>query len=100
MIFPTIHNNGSDPEKLIEQYSAAATACREALDLLEACSPHSRDYYIQSTEAMVTASAEHMARIQKLIAIKAELSMLAENVQKQVDAREEQRKLHRASRTS
>lgn len=99
MIFPTIHNNGSDPETLLSKYTAASTALREALELLEECAPHARDHYVQSTEAMVQASKEHTERIQKLISVKAEIAMLAENVQKQVDDREEQRKLLRASRT-
>lgn len=99
MIFPTIHNNGSDPEKLIEQYSAAVAACREALDLLEACSPNARDHYVQSTEAMIVASSEHVMRVQKLISVKVELNALAEHVQQQVDNREEQRRSHLASRT-
>lgn len=99
MIFPTIHNNGSDPSVLLEKYLAAAAACQEAIDLLEACSPNSRDYYVQSTEAMTTASVEYAERIQKMISVKIELSAIAEHIQQQMDNREELRKSHRALHT-
>ena len=99
MIFPTIHSNGTDPEVLLKNYLDAAAACREAIGLLEICAPNARDHYVQSTEAMTTASIEHVERIQKLIHVKIELSSLAEHVQQQVDNREAQRKLHLSSRT-
>lgn len=99
MIYPVVHTNGTDPSVLLKNYLDAAAACQEALDLLEACAPNVRDHYVQSTEAMVTASAEHVIRVQKLISIKVELRALAEHVQQQVDNREEQRRSHLASRT-
>jgi hypothetical protein len=99
MIYPTIHSNGTDPEVLLKNYLSAVAACREALDLLEACAPNARDHYVQSTEAMIVASSEHVIRVQKLISVKVELNALAEHIQQQVDNREEQRRSHLASRT-
>jgi hypothetical protein len=96
MIMPKIHSNGSDPLKLIEGYTEAIEAVRNAIDKLEACFPHARDYYINNyvnnASATKIAMEEHLARIQKLIGIWSELKALVENVQDQVNAREEQRK--------
>jgi hypothetical protein len=99
MIFPTIHSNGTDPEVLLKNYLDVSAACREAISLLEACAPNSRDYYVQSTEAMRAAHIEHVERLQKFIQVKIELDSLAEHVQQQVDNREEQRRSYLASRT-
>jgi hypothetical protein len=91
MQFPLVHNNGSDPRKLIEGFLEASKAVGKALELVEQCQPHARDYHVQSTEAMVEASKEHVARVQALIDIRTELMALTENVQDQVDELESKR---------
>jgi len=98
MQFPTIHNNGSDPTKLIEEFLDASEALREAIDLIEGgCGPHARDYFDQQpTVNFEAASAEHTERLQALIKVRGELLSLADNVQKQVDEREAARMVHRA----
>jgi hypothetical protein len=93
MIYPTIHNNGSDPAKLIDGYREAAEALRVALDKVEGCAPHCRDYYVASTDAMNGASVEHTERIQKLISVLGDVISLLDNVHHQVDVIEHHRKL-------
>ena len=97
MQFPTVHNNGSDPAKLIEAFLDASEAVREAIDLMDGCGPHARDYFDQQpTVNFEAASAEHTERLQALIKVRGELRSLADNVQKQVDEREAARLVHRA----
>lgn len=68
---PTVHLNGTSKEALCEDYCAAGTALRVAIDALVACSPHGRDYYVQDGVfpcggAFKRASSEHSARLQAL----------------------------------
>jgi hypothetical protein len=98
MQFPTIHNNGSDPARLIEDFLDASEVLREALDLMEgSCGPCARDYFDkQPTANFEAASAEHTARLQAIIKVRGELLSLADNVQKQVDEIAAARLVHRA----
>lgn len=99
MQFPTIHNNGSDPTKLMGELRDASDALREAIDLIEGgCGPHARDYFAQQpTENFEAASVEHRERLRALIKVRGELMALFDNIQKQVDDREAARILHRAN---
>ena len=97
MQYPTVHNNGSDPEKLISDLFNASGKLHEAIDFVERCSAHARDYYNQQpVENFSKASAEHSERVQALIKVRGELIALAENVQRQVIERERAREEHRA----
>ena len=98
MQFPTIHNNGSDPAKLMAELRDASDALREAIDLIEGgCGPHARDYHGQQpTENFEQASAEHTVRLRALIKVRGELMALFDNVQKQVDERASARAAYRA----
>ena len=47
MMKPSIHLNGSAPETLLEGYTEALRAVRDAIEKLAATAPHGRDYYTQ-----------------------------------------------------
>ena len=95
---PMVHNNGSSPDRMIDDLCNAAEAVRKAIQAVEACAPHSRDYYVQKngTAAMIQASAEHTKRIQQLVSVRAELETLIAGIQHQVDERADQRAAIRA----
>ena len=51
MIKPTIHLNGTSPERLFEDYHKASLAVDAAIDALASIEFHSRDYYPQDNKA-------------------------------------------------
>jgi hypothetical protein len=77
MIMPTIHNNGTGKESLLNQTLDTMTAITDALGKLREAAPHARDYYPQGEEAYKTARTEHEARIQKLMEVYTELETMA-----------------------
>jgi hypothetical protein len=87
LLAPLVHMNGTGHDTLIEGYLAAASALSDALDALQAAAPNARDYYPQGDDAYRQARAEHDRRANALRQVQAELQMLAENVQEQIDAR-------------
>ena len=78
MTTPTIHLNGTRPERLAEQYSEARLAVLRAIKALDAASPHGRDYYL-TPGAYQRAAAEHAARRVALNAVYWDLSSLEEH---------------------
>ena len=72
---PTIHLNGTSPERLAEQYGTAKIAVLRAIEALSATAPHGRDYY-PVPGALVQAQREHLNRLARLEAIQRELSAL------------------------
>ena len=78
MTTPTIHTNGSSPERLAEQYGAAKIAVLRAIEALYAAEPHGRDYYLVPG-AYQRAAAEHAARCAALNAVARDLSSLEEH---------------------
>jgi hypothetical protein len=99
MQFPKVHSNGSDAGKLLSGFLDTAWVLGGAIDqLTNKCGPHPRDYYIQSTEAMQEASKEHTERLQALIKVRGELLTLADDVRRQMDKTEEDRKAYRDGR--
>jgi len=87
LLAPLIHLNGSSPVTLCAGYGDAARTLRDALDALYACSPNARDYYPQGDAAYRQAAAEHEKRINALRQVNAEIEMIVENINEQVDAR-------------
>jgi hypothetical protein len=63
---PTLHLNGTSPERLVEQNQKLVAALRSALDALQEAAPHGRDYYVQGPDAYAKAAAEHRARQEAL----------------------------------
>lgn len=76
MIHPTIHLNGTSKEALEEGYADALQALAVAIRAVESTAPNMRDYYVQGPEAFPQASAEHRARVERLTAVRQELTDL------------------------
>lgn len=91
MILPTIHTNGTSPERLRDGYSEARLAIGNAISALENIEFNARDYYPQGPQAWPAARNEQASRYDRLLAIKTELETLEIHVQDMIDAREAQR---------
>ena len=92
MLTPTVHMNGTAGEVLRDQYAAAADAVRKAIDAVCDAGPNARDYYVQGTDAALTAQREHEARVKALKTVRDELAAIAEGIQDQIDAKEASRR--------
>jgi hypothetical protein len=77
MVKPTIHINGTSAESLLYAYRDAADAVQDALHKLYETAPNARDDYPQGDGALSQATAEHNARIEKLMDVANELTELA-----------------------
>lgn len=77
---PTIHRNGTSKPALYEQLLAASAAVRAAIWALAEAAPNARDYYPQGPDAYPQASAQHSARVQKMVDVREELYSLLEHV--------------------
>lgn len=77
---PTIHLNGTSRDELYDQLLAASAAVRGAISALTAAAPNGRDYYPQGSDAWPQASAQHSARVQKLVDVREELYELLEHI--------------------
>lgn len=91
---PTIHLNGSSPERLMEGYMEAYKALHKALEVLGETAPNARDYYVVSDTAFTVARNQHDARMQSVKNVLEEMHALMDHVQDQID----QRDAHRARR--
>ena len=80
MMKPTIHLNGSSRARLVEDYKAASTSLRGAMDLLALTGPNGRDYYPQGDDAIKEATAEHVDRLRRLAAIKGEIDEILKHL--------------------
>jgi hypothetical protein len=80
MIKPTIHLNGTSPERLFEDYHKASLAVNAAIDALADIEFHSRDYYPQDNKAFELARAQRVEQFTKLREIRDELRDVAEYV--------------------
>jgi hypothetical protein len=80
MLCPTIHLNGTSKGELFEQVSDAIAALRAAEVRLDNAAPNGRDYYPQSTEALYTAQAEHVARLVKISQVRQELEAIQAHI--------------------
>jgi hypothetical protein len=80
MIKPTIHLNGTSPERLFEGYINAYRAVDAAIEALANIEFHSRDYYPQDDKAFELARAQRVEQFTKLREVRAELGEVAEYV--------------------
>ena len=80
MIKPTIHLNGTSPERLFEGYHAAYHAVNVAIEALANVEFHSRDYYPQDNKAFELARAQRVEQFTKLREVRDELWSVAEYV--------------------
>lgn len=80
MITPTIHLNGTSPDRLMEDYGEVIQAHRKALELLCSASPNGRDYYPQGPDAIGQALREHDERVLRLHQTIGELERIRESI--------------------
>jgi hypothetical protein len=75
---PIVHLNGSGERHLLENYSNAIIALRDAQKAMAESYPHMRDYYIlkDGAERFHRADDAHMARLRKVEEIIAEFEAL------------------------
>lgn len=77
LTLPTIHMNGTSRKELHDAYLNAHHKTQDALEAVRRTFPHGRDYYVQSPDAGRQATIEHLARLDRLAAVLAELETLA-----------------------
>jgi hypothetical protein len=82
MIKPTIHLNGTSPERLFEGYHNAYRAVDAAIEALANVEFHSRDYYPQDGKMFELARAQRVEQFDKLRGIRDELREVAAYVSK------------------
>jgi hypothetical protein len=80
---PSVHMNGTSKRELLDQYIAAIRALRNATEIMAKGGPHGRDYYVQGSDAINVAIAQHRVRLQKVNAVADELEAIALEVQSQ-----------------
>lgn len=91
MQLPTIHLNGSSPDRLIEEWDAAYQAIGDAITALAQCAPNGRDYYPLGIAAYRTAENEHRARLTALHGIRDDLQAFCDAAWEAKHAQERQR---------
>ena len=84
MIFPTVHLNGTSGDDLLSQTTDAMLALSTALDALKIMGPHGRNYYVQGPRVIDAAMDEHIARIEKLEAVQADLVAISQSIYAQM----------------
>ena len=84
---PTIHLNGSSGENLRNETRNAYLAVCAAIDELCTAAPNARDYYPQGPAAWPAADDAHRSRLERLIAVRDELSELYRGIHDQLDER-------------
>ena len=79
---PVVHLNGSGERNLINGYSEAISALRDAQKAIAATHPHPRDYYVlkDGAETLQRAEAAHMLRLKKIESVIAEFEELGQAV--------------------
>lgn len=87
-MIPTLHLNGSSPDKLKEDLCEVTGALRAALDAMIANGPNARDYYVNmQTDAWTVAKKEHEARCEAVRGVLREYGQILEGLQEQINAR-------------
>jgi hypothetical protein len=80
MIFPTLHMNGTSKQQLLDDCCDMGHALNAAMEKMIENGPNGRDYYPQGDQAFAQARKEHMDRIAKIHAVKAEIDQIAEHI--------------------
>lgn len=78
IIHPVVHLNGTSREFLLEQYSEAADALRQAIRTLPA--PHGRDYYPKGDKVWLEANMQHIERLKKLESVLKDIQEIGEKL--------------------
>lgn len=87
MIVPTIHLNGTSGADLMSRTDEARLALSDAIKALQNAEPNGRDYYVQGPRVIDAAKDEHIARLEKLEAVQADLVALSEAIYEQITER-------------
>ena len=90
-MIPTVHNNGTAGEVLLDQNTTVLEAVRKAIDALYDAAPNARDYY-QTPGAFVIAQRVHASRIAALTNVRDQIAATVEGIQDQIDAKEASRR--------
>ena len=80
MIFPTLHLNGTSKNQLLDDYCDMSQALNAAMEKMIENGPNGRDYYPQGELSLTQARQEHMDRIAKIHAVKAEIDQITEHI--------------------
>lgn len=83
LIAPTVNLNGSNADRLIEDYIEVMNAIRLAEDLLAGIAPHGRDYQTVPVQEYPLAREQHRRRMVFLASVRADLELIALAVQEQ-----------------
>jgi len=87
MMLPTLHLNGTSGTDLMSQTVDAMLALSDAIRAVQAAGPNGRDYYVQGPRVIDAAMDEHIARIEKLEAVQADLVAISESIHAQMTER-------------
>jgi hypothetical protein len=77
MKLPSIHANGTSPERLFETYQAAHVAVENAISAVREVEFHGRDYYPQGPEAFEEAREMMRSQLRDLYRVSEELAAVA-----------------------
>lgn len=80
VMIPSVHLNGTSKQELIQSNLAAKNAITEAIIHVQRSAPNGRDFYPQSTNAIITAVAEHWERINKLKKVRDDFEKILEKL--------------------
>lgn len=87
MQIPQINLNGSDPQRLRQNYFDAYTAMQEAIKQFERIDFHGRDYQTLPRNAFGFAQFEHRQRYTKLVTVRDELMAIIVALDEQIAER-------------
>ncbi|MBO0784324.1 MAG: hypothetical protein J2P37_36440 [Ktedonobacteraceae bacterium] len=80
LMIPVVHLNGTSRDELLKQITDAIEAVNTAMGALQKAAPHGRDYYVQSSTAIMTAMNQHYDRLEKLRDVRDELQRIGEAI--------------------
>lgn len=80
MTHPIVHMNGTSRESLQQQNLDAVLAVSCAIEALQNAAPHGRDYYPLGNDAYNRAHAEWCSRIDRLTAVRDELTAIVDHL--------------------
>ena len=87
ILFPRIHNNGSDGYTLLGYVSSAIASLRQSIAQLQKTEPHARDYYVIGENAYADALHEYAERFAKMTSVLKELEHIQECILDQIESR-------------
>ena len=87
MMVPTIHINGSDGPRMVQETLDVAQHLDKAIEAMLLICPHGRDFYLQNFSAISEATREYSGRLAKLVLVRDQLRELAGLIQDKIDER-------------